>query len=609
MKKFKLQIFFAAGYILIQTFINSVNLNAEPEFFNFNTAGIRSPFPINTAGGNKVQILFLPGEFRLPSPAPAGLIKSISFLLFDDLKPVTFNEFNVKMGQIIAAALPENTWYEGALTTVCYKSQFELSGNNGEWITINFSNRFDYDPLKSLIVEISYCNASDGAGAGIASTSFTGIRQNQSLMNAACPFLLGSQNGYVFHAGINLENPVFNYHWIVQNSGTTNFLYDVKALNDNSAWVCGENRTVLKTTNGGINWTNGNPNTGVIYGHVYVIDAVDENTAWCASKANNAAFIFRTTNGGYNWELQFSQTGGFIYELMFEDRNNGMMVGKPVNQRWTVFKTTNGGVIWDSSGMYLPHSEGEFGDLFCAYKLGSKIFIGTNNYRILYSSNTGHTWSAIYTPFSSRIWAFHFNTPDLGFGCGSNKVIMTTNGGIGFNLNNEFPDQVFALEGVNNYNWALCENYLYFSTNNGGNWSEVYHDQNSFYKFDFPDDPDFRSGWIVGFLGKITKMIRKSLTSEEVNLESPNRLTLKQNYPNPFNPITKIDYEIRKTGLIQLKVYDILGKEIVVLVNKILTSGLYTVDLDGSRFPSGVYLYTLYADGVKMDTKKCLLVK
>ncbi|HEX9253429.1 MAG TPA: T9SS type A sorting domain-containing protein, partial [Ignavibacteriaceae bacterium] len=83
---------------------------------------------------------------------------------------------------------------------------------------------------------------------------------------------------------------------------------------------------------------------------------------------------------------------------------------------------------------------------------------------------------------------------------------------------------------------------------------------------------------------------------------------LDQNYPNPFNPSTKISYSIKEDGLVTLKVYDVLGKEIATLVNENKATGNYEVDFNASELPSGVYIYTLQVNGFT-SSKKMLLMK
>ena len=83
---------------------------------------------------------------------------------------------------------------------------------------------------------------------------------------------------------------------------------------------------------------------------------------------------------------------------------------------------------------------------------------------------------------------------------------------------------------------------------------------------------------------------------------------LSQNYPNPFNPTTTISFTIPKEGFVQLKVYDILGKEVASLVNEEKTAGTYSVRFDGKDFSSGIYFYHLQV-GEFTSTKKFILMK
>ncbi len=90
--------------------------------------------------------------------------------------------------------------------------------------------------------------------------------------------------------------------------------------------------------------------------------------------------------------------------------------------------------------------------------------------------------------------------------------------------------------------------------------------------------------------------------------EAPVSFKLSQNYPNPFNPTTKISYALPKSGLVTLRVYDILGKEVATLVNEVKNAGNYTVDFSASNFTSGVYFYKLETNGFS-DIKKMMLIK
>ena len=98
--------------------------------------------------------------------------------------------------------------------------------------------------------------------------------------------------------------------------------------------------------------------------------------------------------------------------------------------------------------------------------------------------------------------------------------------------------------------------------------------------------------------------------SNAINIEisTPIEFALMQNYPNPFNPSTKISFQIPESGLVSLKIYDVLGIEIATLLNEEKIPGKYEIDFDASYLSSGIYFYTLRA-GNFINIKKMILVK
>lgn len=88
----------------------------------------------------------------------------------------------------------------------------------------------------------------------------------------------------------------------------------------------------------------------------------------------------------------------------------------------------------------------------------------------------------------------------------------------------------------------------------------------------------------------------------------PEIVALYQNHPNPFNPMTTIRYEIPRSGVVSLKVYDVLGREVKTLVNEVKRIGRYEVRFDASGLASGVYFYRLQADSYT-SVKKMLVLR
>ncbi len=127
-------------------------------------------------------------------------------------------------------------------------------------------------------------------------------------------------------------------------------------------------------------------------------------------------------------------------------------------------------------------------------------------------------------------------------------------------------------------------------------------------------NPSNGSGTIIGSIGlqnilglAYTESSPTSVENEIAN-NIPTEYALYQNYPNPFNPSTKIGFQIPNFGAVSLKVYDLLGREVAVLVNEEKQSGFYEVQFDASKLSSGIYYYKLVS-GNFIETNKMVLIK
>jgi hypothetical protein len=139
--------------------------------------------------------------------------------------------------------------------------------------------------------------------------------------------------------------------------------------------------------------------------------------------------------------------------------------------------------------------------------------------------------------------------------------------------------------------------------------------------------PDGSNNWVY-FDKPSPSDSNKTVTNIHDELNLPTEYSLSQNYPNPFNPNTKIKYTIptppsssplvkgrNEVGFVSLKVYDILGREVATLVNEEQSPGVYEIEFDASKLPSGVYLYRLRAtpiggqSGDFSAVKKMILLK
>ena len=137
---------------------------------------------------------------------------------------------------------------------------------------------------------------------------------------------------------------------------------------------------------------------------------------------------------------------------------------------------------------------------------------------------------------------------------------------------------------------------------------------------DYPDDGFFEPVNYAGAFGTenwledwswLWQMGYFDTTSTSIGLppeQLPTEYKLEQNYPNPFNPKSKIKYQIARSGMVELIVYDMLGREITKLVNGYKSAGSYEAEFDGSNLSSGIYFYSLKS-GSYTQTRKMVLLK
>ncbi len=136
------------------------------------------------------------------------------------------------------------------------------------------------------------------------------------------------------------------------------------------------------------------------------------------------------------------------------------------------------------------------------------------------------------------------------------------------------------------------------------------------------DQPYSGNNFCSDHLGILTTFKEGVVSVDESMDLQPDKFELYQNYPNPFNPTTKIKYSIPTSPLnpspyqgegqrerfITLKVYDVLGSEIVTIVNEQKTTGSYQIEFNATNLPSGIYFYQLIAENFS-DTKKMVLLR
>jgi hypothetical protein len=151
------------------------------------------------------------------------------------------------------------------------------------------------------------------------------------------------------------------------------------------------------------------------------------------------------------------------------------------------------------------------------------------------------------------------------------------------------------------------------SIDNGQTWTQMSTAGiPNIYHFDVEKINAVVYGYAVSTNGTVLKLVDSVLVilGNEKHNTVPKEYSLEQNYPNPFNPVTTIKYSVPKNNInVKLAVYDLLGKEVALIVNETKQAGNYEVTFDGNNLSSGMYFYKMQAGMEFTAVKKMILVK
>lgn len=297
--------------------------------------------------------------------------------------------------------------------------------------------------------------------------------------------------------------------------------------------------------------------------------------------------FYVSTDGGSNW---YKPNPGFHNQI-----RSLAIKGQNVFQSYGNVKlSTNYGGSWNDVLLFSTPAVGI---------IGNNIIAGTFNNGIFRSTNNGTNWvNVISSSYSTNNFITH---DEKMFAAKENGLFVSNDSGqTWLQLYNNF---------VNHMTWSgtnlICggTNGISITTDNGNNWVQK--------------NEGLGSNTTVNYLlvsngilyAAIDSNIWRRPITEVIGIEQlgntvPNEYKLSQNYPNPFNPKTNIEINIVKNGFVKVSVFDVLGKEIINLINQELQAGSYKVDWDATNYPSGIYFYRLEANDF-IKTKKMVLSK
>lgn len=540
----------------------------------------------------------------------------------------TWNHITNNIGEYDFTILQGNTGYSVGTSMKILKAENNFDVWNQVIIRDNLKDVFFFNETKGFAVSpdnngILYKSEDEGAswekvanapGGNVITftdnlTGFIGSREVGATTGKIHKTTNGGANWYV----TNIANHI----------GSVNKIF---FINHSTGWAVSGYSTssqakILHTNDGGENWAvqqemdNSTGFTSVFF--------LDSQCGWVTGRN-----IWQTTNGGTNWIKRLDVPDNFFSDIYFSNALNGWAIASS-----QMYKTTDGGNNWILSPPSLMNSTN--------FETLSDSHFVIAGQTILESTDAGATWQNITDEVGKPFISLHAPKTNLAFCVGNNGLIMR------YNNTSSIPVELLSFTGslLNNGEIELC-------------WSTASETNNKGFKIERSEKQESGSGmWEkVGFVeGKGTSIetnnysfVDKNINAAkyiyrlkqidfdgsfsyskeiEVDVTLPERFMLYQNYPNPFNPVTTIRFAIptspqtpllskeRGRGeVVTLKVYDMLGREVAVLVNEEKQPGTYEVKWDATGFSSGIYFYRLFVESVGkagsfIEASKMILTK
>ena len=334
---------------------------------------------------------------------------------------------------------------------------------------------------------------------------------------------------------------------------------------------------IIKSTDGGYSWFNSNNGIFISWEvglYPIAIDPMDPRILYCGTLGPMGGNLYKTTNGGLNWFTPSADTSLFysgVAVIELDPYNTAMLyIGRAMNGK--LFRSIDGGVNFE----------------FAGYENGG----GIKNLKF------GRNSDEIYV---TSFWSFAFPV----------GVFRTTNGGTTWkNIGEGFSGRVDVGDVALNF---ANKNFIYIGAAASEDTSGVYVKVDSSNWTLIGLNNEFINSLIIkndqlwaGIYGGI--YVRDLISHIGPEKDYYFQISLLSAYPNPFNPTTKIRYSVASDCSLILKIYDVLGREVTVLVNEEKKPGTYEVKFNASNLSSGIYFYKISA-GNFQQTRKMILLK
>ena len=399
--------------------------------------------------------------------------------------------------------------------------------------------------------------------------------------------------------------------WYKLKSPTNETLRRLYFVDENNGWAVSLGGSIIHTSNSGNNWDLQN---STVTTPIVDIFFINPNRGWALTYPSEPPFgtsILTTTNGGLVWIKDSVFFENEIFStIFFIDENVGFIGGNGIK------KTTDGGLTWANSFIEpggfstLPINKFSFYSNTFGYACGGRLDVAGVVWR---TTDRGNNWTSIALSPDQIFDVFVFDSlnamalsgdPEGFYGV---SLIKTIDAGITWiDTTLTFLGVSFALDFLDNKEGWSAAGYKFLNTNDGGEtWNEeLTPDSTIVYDLQFVDQ---YTGFACGQDGVLLKY-----TSYKKYPPDKPTFEIGQNYPNPFSEKTTFyvysatpDFDLPARA--QIKLYDILGNELLTLADQDFYSGVYEFIFNPSRdyknISSGIYFLTLTSGDIKQSTK------
>jgi photosystem II stability/assembly factor-like uncharacterized protein len=391
-------------------------------------------------------------------------------------------------------------------------------------------------------------------------------------------------------------------------------ILSVKFVNNNFGYVSGKNGYLSKTTDGGLTWSS--IGTQLPY-DIWDICSLGEDIIIAACSNGK---ILKTTDGGLTWESKIEDLNDDLRNIYFTYDARVIVCGK----NSSLFISNDFGETWEKIAIPVISN---LNRILFLDGLATNGFIVGSAGTLLATTDGGVSWVVkLFSNNRSDFTAISMTDEKTGTISGSNGIIINTiNGWITYKQYSP-PSGNLNLNGVeyldNSTAIALGSNFILRTVTNGREWSfarlpiSFNGTLNSIYF------PSVSKGFAVGAGGVIlvstdqgqiwNYLVTPSATDSKNQYTNTKAVNNIHNYPNPFNPATIISYSLPENSFVKIRVYDITGRELSLLVNKYEQAGEHSVQFNAEGLTSGVYFYSVTVDNgfeSYSKTTKMLLIK